>query len=267
MLANQELVLGWIGISEGGYVNHPKDPGGATNYGITQRTYDAWNKLNGKPQLSVKNLTKDEVKKILVQQYFKPVRFDALPSGLDYAVADFSVNSGPARAVKELQKALGFTGAAVDGIMGEQTLAAIRATKLRPLIRRYCDMRMAFLRSLETYSTFGVGWKRRVMGKQLGYQANDIGVGDRALLLAMDSADNNAIPIPVAEGHGKASDADIKGSTLLGSVLKDPIAGLAAAAPLVTPLVTTSGPISWAVAVIIVGLAAWALTRALRKQN
>ena len=115
MKQNQAVVLDWIGLSEGGYVNHPKDPGGATDRGITQRTYDAWNRLHGRPLRPVRGISKDEANAILVSQYFAPVKFDQLPSGLDYAVVDFAVNSGTSRAAKELQKLL---GVAADGIIG-----------------------------------------------------------------------------------------------------------------------------------------------------
>lgn len=197
MLHNERTALGWIGLSEGGFVNHPKDPGGATDRGITQRTYDAWNKLHGKPLRSVKGISKEEAERILVSQYFNPVAFDRLPDGLDYAVADYSVNSGPVQAVKDLQRALGFKGSAVDGIIGNQTLARIQSQSGSPdavaaLIRDLCNRRMNFLRGLKTWNTFGTGWKARVMGEHEGYQRGDRGVIDRAIDMALGLAWNNA---------------------------------------------------------------------------
>lgn len=211
MKQNQAVVLGWIGLSEGGYVNHPKDPGGATDRGITQRTYDAWNRLHGRPLRPVRGISKDEADAILVSQYFTPVKFDQLPSGLDYAVVDFAVNSGTSRAAKELQKLL---GVAVDGVIGNLTLAAISGRDIPELIREYCAARMRYLRGLKTWSTFGDGWSIRVEGKTPGFQVLDIGVIDRATMLARKSVANSAdIPPPVeiedVQKAGKATDSDI----------------------------------------------------------
>lgn len=79
MKENTDKVLAYIGLSEGGYVNHPKDPGGATNKGVTQSTYDAYNTLRGEEKKNVKDITKAEANAIFVSQYFTPIRFDELP--------------------------------------------------------------------------------------------------------------------------------------------------------------------------------------------
>jgi lysozyme family protein len=146
---------------EGGYSNHPKDPGGATNFGITQRIYDAWRSNSHKSQQSVKAITKDEVETIYYQQYWIMVRGDQLPTGVDYCLFDYAVNSGPSRALKDLQKQLGVK---IDGIPGNVTLAAIAAADPVKLVNDLCDRRLAFLKGLSTYSTFGRGWSARVSG-------------------------------------------------------------------------------------------------------
>lgn len=145
---------------EGGYVDHPKDPGGATNYGITLATLRAY---RGKPTTKedVRSLSPDMAKQIYKHQYWDTVKGDDLPAGLDYAVFDFCVNSGPDRAVRDLQKVLGTV--AVDGVMGFNTIAACENYGgLQTLIRDYCQHRLSFMKSLKTWSTFGKGWERRV---------------------------------------------------------------------------------------------------------
>ncbi len=144
---------------EGGYVDHPADPGGATNLGITHITLAAH---RGKPvtKQDVRNLTKAEAAEIYRASYWNAVRADALPPGLDLAVFDFAVNSGPGRAAKTLQRVLGVPQ---DGVIGPQTLAAIgRAPGVATIIMDLCDARMMFLRGLPTFGTFGKGWTRRV---------------------------------------------------------------------------------------------------------
>lgn len=203
MKQNEQVVLEWTGLSEGGYVNHKNDPGGPTDRGITQATYNAWNKLRGKPQKSVKGISKAEADEIYISQYFAPIRFNDLPPGLDYAVADFSINSGPSRAAKELQRVLGVKQ---DGVIGLNTLAAIKPKNLQLIIVDYCNRRLAFMQSLKIWSTFKNGWTTRVMGKVKGQQDDDIGVIDRAVRL---SKNNVYIPAPTSVGSGKADDTKI----------------------------------------------------------
>lgn len=144
---------------EGGYVDHPADPGGATNLGITLATLAAW---RGKPvtKQDVRNLTVAEAGEIYRARYWLPIRGDALPPGVDLAVFDAAVNSGPARAAKWLQSVLGVTQ---DGEIGLQTLAALaRAPGPVTVVIDLCDARMRYLRGLPTWATFGKGWTRRV---------------------------------------------------------------------------------------------------------
>ena len=148
------LVLKW----EGGFVNHPKDPGGATNKGITLATFRRYVKRNGTVD-DLKRITDAQVSTVYRKQYWDAVKGDDLPSGVDYAVFDFAVHSGPARAAKYLQMVV---GAKVDGKIGPATLAAVRKTMRATVINDLCDRRMAFLKSLKTWKTFGKGWTNRV---------------------------------------------------------------------------------------------------------
>lgn len=191
----------WRTESEGGFVNHPKDPGGATNFGITRRTLANWRgvKVKSLPISEVKNLTMAEANQIYKRNYWDTVSGDDLPAGLDYAVYDYSVNSGPGRAVKDLQRTL---GVAVDGVIGSGTLSAIKNSDIENLIIAYCNRRYRFLQGLKTFKTFGKGWTRRVMGDELGVQDGDLGVIDRAVMLAKGIKN---IPAPVESVPGKAT--------------------------------------------------------------
>lgn len=144
---------------EGGYVNHPADPGGATNKGVTQKTYDAWRDKQGLPRQSVRNIADSEVHAIYRRDYWDAIRGDDLPAGVDYAVFDFAVNSGINRASRFLQDVVRVPS---DGKIGPATIAAAKAMDPRDVVNRLCDARMAFLRGLNTFPTFGRGWTARV---------------------------------------------------------------------------------------------------------
>ena len=107
-------------VHEGGYVNDPRDPGGATMKGVTQRTYDGYRKRLGLPSRPVSQITSAEVGEIYRRQYWAAVRGDELPAGIDYVLFDGAVNSGPVQSIKWLQRALGVS---VDGVLGEATVA------------------------------------------------------------------------------------------------------------------------------------------------
>jgi lysozyme family protein len=187
--SNFRQSLSLVLAHEGGYVNHPKDPGGPTNKGITQKVYDAYCDYMHLKRQSVINIQDSEVSDIYNKQYWRPIKADSLPCGLDYAVFDFGVNSGLARAAKYLQIAVGFKGSDVDGVIGLITLAAVEkafAENATLIIAQYCANRLAFLKSLSTFSTFGKGWERRVMGRRAGAQIDDDGVIDLASKMSND---------------------------------------------------------------------------------
>lgn len=144
---------------EGGYVNHPKDPGGATNRGVTQAVYDQWRKMRGQPKQPVKLIAGAEVEAIYETLYWKKVRGEELPKGCDLATMDLGVNSGVGRAAKFAQQV---SGAPVDGKFGPLTVAYIREMAPRTFIKRLCAKRLGFVQSLKIWSTFGKGWSRRI---------------------------------------------------------------------------------------------------------
>lgn len=143
---------------EGGYVDHPRDPGGATNMGITIGTLSEW-RSRTVTKKELRNITPETVAAIYRARYWDAVRADELGPGLDLAVFDYAVNSGPGRAAKALQAALGVPA---DGGVGPVTLAALAGRDRAALIEDICARRRAFLQSLSTYDTFGRGWEKRV---------------------------------------------------------------------------------------------------------
>lgn len=214
---------------EGGYVNHPKDPGGATNKGVIQRTYDGYRRLNGLPTRSVRLITDEEVHEIYYRNYWRASGCNVMPAGIDYAVFDYAVNSGPGRSIKDLQRAVNdfaknhpTVGTVnVDGDIGPATLTAVErcaAVDEVAFIELFCNRRMAFLRSLKTYSTFGRGWQRRVLGDKPNPTADegDHGVIDYAVKMARHdlafpiapAALPTAIGSKTGEVNGKGRDAD-----------------------------------------------------------
>lgn len=192
----------WLGVHEGGRVDHPKDPGGRTHLGVTQRVYDRWRAGRGLAPRDVWSIDPEEAETIYRESYWTPPRCAEMWPGLDYAVFDYAVNSGVAQAVKALQRQLGVTA---DGVVGSMTLAAIRAippAERAAFVERYCRDRLAFMRSLRHWETFRRGWTRRVMGEIDGVQHHDSGVIDRASRLARGLAVSG--PTKQEEGPGKA---------------------------------------------------------------
>lgn len=164
MKTNFDASLQRLLVHEGGYVNHPSDPGGETNMGVTKRTYDAYRRGLDLPVRSVKMISMAEVGDIYRKQYWDKVDGDFLPVGLDYVMLDGAANSGPSQAIKWLQRALGdkYKGQ-VDGMMGQMTHDGINLYRnIDRLIAAILERRLAFMQSLKTWKTFGKGWSARV---------------------------------------------------------------------------------------------------------
>jgi lysozyme family protein len=107
----------------------------------------------------IKALKPNDVMPLYKAKYWDTIKGDDLPEGVDYAVFDFAINSGPSRAAKTLQSVLSTNP---DGQIGPTTLRAIEASNPREVATAVCEARLAFLQSLPTYGTFGKGWSRRV---------------------------------------------------------------------------------------------------------
>ena len=156
--ANYDKCLETILHHEGGYVNHPKDPGGETNLGVTKRVYEEWGGTK-----DMKDLVVEDVAPIYRKNYWDKLKGDDLPGGLDLCVFDFGVNAGPGRAAKYLQTMI---GTVADGGIGPNTLKKVAEYVdkhgLDVTIRDYQNRRQGYYESLSTFETFGRGWTRRV---------------------------------------------------------------------------------------------------------
>jgi lysozyme family protein len=144
---------------EGGYVNHPSDPGGATNFGITRDTLAEWRDRHVAVD-EVKDLSKDEAAEIYKYKYWDAAKCGEMPAGVALIVFDGAVNHGVGRSSKFLQRALGVDA---DGKVGSKTLAAIERVDAIDLIVEIASQRMRFYGGLSTFTTFGLGWSRRLM--------------------------------------------------------------------------------------------------------
>jgi len=157
MRDNFEQCMGWLLEHEGGYVNHPSDPGGETNLGVTRAVYEQYagrQVMDGE----MEGLTHDDVYPIYRENYWNRVRGDDLPSGVDWSVFDWGVNSGTSRAAKALQR---IVGVEQDGGIGPMTLQAVLEVEPAEIVEQMHHMRDGFYRSLSTFDTFGRGWIRR----------------------------------------------------------------------------------------------------------
>ena len=158
MKENFNAALQHVLEDEGGFSNHPKDPGGATMKGVTLDTYRSYKQNQHLTAEDLKKITGEELRDIYRRRYWDAIRGDDLPSGVDYCVFDCAVNSGPGRAAKMLQEVVGVKP---DGGIGPITLAAVKSVDPIVLINKYAEKRLAFWQSLPTFDTFGKGWTRR----------------------------------------------------------------------------------------------------------
>lgn len=158
MKENFERALAAVLHHEGGFVNHPSDPGGMTNLGCTKKVWEEWvgHEVDEK---AMRALTPADVAPLYKAKYWDKIKGDELPDGVDYVVFDCAINSGPGRAIKFLQ---GCVGVDMDGAIGPKTLAAVRAADAKALVEDYAKRRLSFLQDLPTWGTFGKGWGRRV---------------------------------------------------------------------------------------------------------
>ena len=142
---------------EGGFVNHPQDPGGMTNLGVTKAVYDKWI-CRESTKSEMMDLKPDDVAPIYKKNYWDKVRGDDLPSGVDWCAFDWAVNSGSGRPAKAIQRAVGATA---DGAIGPMTLQAVMNHEPQMIIENVFSQRQKFYESLRTFEHFGRGWTRR----------------------------------------------------------------------------------------------------------
>jgi lysozyme family protein len=158
MKENFDRALRLVLVHEGGFSDHPRDPGGATMKGVTLNTFRR-HFGSDKTVDDLRNITQEQLGQVYRSGYWDKCKGDELASGVDYAVFDSAVNSGPGRAARWLQAAV---GAKPDGAIGPNTLGQVATHEPPAIIDELCDNRLTFLRGLDTFSTFGRGWTRRV---------------------------------------------------------------------------------------------------------
>ncbi len=140
---------------EGGYVNHPADPGGETNFGISKRSY---------PLEDIKGMTLARAKELYRRDFWAQAGCDAVPEPLKFDLFDMAVNSGVRQAIKTLQQALGVNP---DGLLGAKTLQAAQEMSPDRVLMRFNAVRLLFMTGLAGWATFGKGWAIRIAENQL----------------------------------------------------------------------------------------------------
>jgi lysozyme family protein len=204
---------------EGGYTNHPSDPGGPTNFGITIHDYRRYAKPNA-TAADVKAMRLGEAKAIYRAKYWNALACDALPAGVDYCVFDYGVNSGTGRASRVLQR---IVGVADDGKVGPQTLAAVGARDPKAVVAAICDERLAFLRRLRTWPVFGKGWGRRVAEVRAAALADEAAaapvassfVPGKGVVPVNTAAQKGSAGTVIAAGGASAAQADEPSAVLI----------------------------------------------------
>ena len=191
MKENFDEALKRVLAHEGGYADHPSDPGGPTNWGITIHDARAYWK-RGADADDVRAMPKDVAKRIYKLKYWDAMRCDELPSGVDYAVMDFGVNSGVSRSLKFLES---IAGVPADGKSDDTLIRTVASMPAKPVIAELCNKRLTFLKGLKTWPVFGNGWGRRVAE-----------VKDAAL--KMSDAVRVPAPVPVKAPKGKSEKPD-----------------------------------------------------------
>lgn len=201
---------------EGGWSDHPKDPGGATNRGILQRVYDPYRRKKGLTPRSVKFVTDEEVADIYRSLYWNKISGDDLPKGIDYCTFDAAVNSGPARGARWLQKAVNKCASkkrvAVDEVVGPATIDAADDYPPHELIDAMLDARLGFMKIARhsktkalLFPTFGRGWTNRLFGYLPAGKTvrRTDGVDDVAKAMADSIATTGKPPLPTEEIPGE----------------------------------------------------------------
>jgi lysozyme family protein len=157
--ANFEAALRRLLVHEGGYSNHPSDPGGPTNFGITLRDYRKYVQSDA-TAADVRTMKLADAKAIYRSKYWDALNCDQLPAGVDYAVFDYGVNSGIGRSGKVLRRMLRMSDD--THVVTPAVIAAVQKCEPRDLVARICAERLRFLKALRTWPVFGNGWVRRV---------------------------------------------------------------------------------------------------------
>lgn len=139
---------------EGGFEDHPDDPGGATNWGVTEKVARSEGYTG-----HMKDLPVDFAKAVYRRMYWDAVKADRLPEGVRFDVFDGAVNSGPRQSIRWLQEALGVSA---DGVIGPVTLSAASAANPDRVAKKFNGLRLKFMTTLKHWPSFSRGWAVRI---------------------------------------------------------------------------------------------------------
>ena len=188
--ASYDTALTRLLKDEGGYGDHPSDPGGPTNFGITLADARRYWKGNA-TAADVRAMPQSVARKIYRERYWNATRCDELPAGVDYAVFDYGVNSGVGRTGKVLRRVLKLSDG--SSAVSDDVVAAALSANASVLVKSICAERLAFLKSLKTFPVFGRGWTTRVNGVQAA-----------ALMMAGPQRSQSSVPKQIESAPGKA---------------------------------------------------------------
>jgi lysozyme family protein len=257
MHSNEAEVLAHVFASEGGYTNHPSDPGGPTNFGITivdARKYGAEFGWVANPTVAdMRAMPKAFAEQVYDAKYWDALCGDALPSGLDYAVVDYGINSGASRSAKVLQR---LCGVVEDGRIGPLTLAAVAARDPSVLIRALNAERLAFLRSLRTWPVFGKGWSARVSA----VTSTALHMATRDSAVVVPAVATGAVAAPMAKGVAPpplAAQRLVAGAGLSLSASPMVYGAWAATHPVTSAVIVAAGIVAIAGGLYVIGRRHW----------
>lgn len=151
---NFETAFDLLITHEGGFSNHPDDPGGATMYGVTEQVARAEGYTG-----PMQDLTLDFAKSVYRKRYWDACQCEVMPDPVRYPLFDAAVNSGPAQAIKWLQSA---AGVKADGKIGPVTRSAVINLNPYALTKNMVGIRLRFMTELKNWPSFSKGWARRI---------------------------------------------------------------------------------------------------------
>ena len=236
MHATYDEAMRAVFAHEGGYSDDAADPGGPTKYGITIGDVRLY--LNPRATASdVKTLSVAQAQDIYAKHYAAPLRYDELPAGVDYAVLDYGINSGIARASRVLRRCLAVSDD--SSAITEPIIAAARATDARVLIVAICDERLRFLRALRTWPTFGKGWERRVTDVKSA--ALSMAAGAHMQPSPTTTPGRGVVPVAKATQHGSAAATLAAGAVAAQQAYADGVGAPTVAIIIIAAIVAAAG--------------------------
>ncbi|TKT73667.1 secretion activator protein [Afipia massiliensis] len=234
-VASYEMALTRLLKDEGGYTDHPSDPGGPTNFGITLNDARRYWKGNATTD-DVRALPQSVARRIYRERYWNAMRCDELPAGVDYAVFDYGVNSGIGRAGKVLRRVLKLSDRI--SVVSDDVIASAGERVASDLVIAICAERIDFLRALKTFPVFGRGWTGRVNGVRAAAlaMAQSRPLAPLANVSTEASPGKAVVPVTIPAGPASAGAVIAAGAASAVATSRLEIAALVVAAAAITAL-------------------------------